>query len=65
MVQGRVKHVPYTELPSNSRKVQCIGYSGAEDLCEVIGLDHEHYQLDDGICTSPATFVKKGLQMKR
>ncbi len=27
--------------------------------------DHEHYQLDDGICTPPAMFVEMGLQMRR
>ena len=27
--------------------------------------DHEHYQLDDEICTPPAMFVEMGLQMRR
>ena len=27
--------------------------------------DHEHYQLNDGICTPPAMIVETGLQMRR
>jgi len=27
--------------------------------------DHEHYQLDDGICTPPAVFIEMGFQVKR